>query len=197
MKDKSNIVKFRNSLVLIIICLIIPGSSIRVGHITLTSCLSKITLKINVPGNQKIFSDYISTRPNKVLLNGNSITLQNSNEYTFSSSLNTIELILDNDLTNCSKLFSGCSNIIEIDLSLSNGTKIEKFNNMFANCFSLTSIQISNLGTSAATDMSYMFCNCSKISSLDLSGFNTYLVTKMEYMFSGCESLEYLNISSF
>ena len=113
MKDKSNILKFRNSLVLIIICLIFPRFSIRVSHIILTSCLSKITIKINVSGNQKIFSsDYISTRPNKVLLNGNSITLQNSNEYTFSSSLNTIELIWDNDLTSCSKLFSGCSKII-------------------------------------------------------------------------------------
>jgi len=195
MKDKLNIKKIQKFLLLIFICLITSSFSKKDSYITLTSCLSKIILKINVSGNQKVLSsDY---KPDLVLLNGSSITLPNSNEYNFSSSFNIIGLIWNNDLTSCTKMFSGCAKIIEIDLTQFNGNNVISFNNMFENCSSLTSINISNLDTSAANDMSYMFYNCSNIKSLDLSSFNTHLVTKMDYMFSGCESLEYLNISSF
>jgi len=198
MKDKFNIRKSQNSFLFIIICLLISSLTKRDSYITLTSCHSKIILKINVSGNQKVLSpDYQGTMPNSVFLNGSSIELENSKEYAFSSSFNIIELNWNDDLTSCAKMFSGCSNIIEIDLSQLNGNNVRSFNNMFENCFSLTSINISNLNTSASDDMSYMFHNCSKIKSLDLSSFDTHLVTKMDYMFSGCESLEYLNISSF
>ena len=58
------------------ICLITSSFSKRDAYITLTSCLSKIILKINDPGNQKVISsDYQGTMPNPVLLNGSPITL--------------------------------------------------------------------------------------------------------------------------
>ena len=199
MKDKFNIRNFQNSfLLIIIICLLISSLTKRDSYITLTSCLSKIILKINVSGNQKVLSpDYQGSMPDSVFLNGSSIELENSKEYAFSSSFNIIELNWNDGLISCAKMFSGCSNIIEIDLSQLNQNNVRSFNNMFENCFSLTSINISNLNTSTSDDMSYMFHNCSKIKSLDLSSFDTHLVTKMDYMFSGGESLEYLNISSF
>ena len=198
MKDKLNIKKIQKFLLLIFICLITSSFSKRDAYITLTSCLSKIILKINVSGKQKVLSsNYQGTGPDSVSLNGSSITLDNSKEYTFSSSFNIIELNWNNNLTSCAKMFSGCSQIIEVDLTQFNGNKVGSYNNMFENCFSLTIINISNLDTSSANDMSYMFHNCSNIKSLDLSSFNTHLVTKMDYMFSECESLEYLNISSF
>ena len=119
MKDNLNILKLEISLILIIIFLIIPIFSKRDSYyVTLTSCLSKIILKFNVFGNQKVLSpNYQGTMPNSVLLNGSPITLENSNEYYLSSSFNIIELNWNDDLTSCAKMFSGCPNIIEIDLT--------------------------------------------------------------------------------
>ena len=165
--------------------------------ISFSSLFSKITIKINSSGNQRIISSQYNFLPDSVLLNGTEIQLQNSREYNFQYSFNNIELIWNNTLTDCSKMFSGCLNIVEIDLSQFNGTYIQTFNNMFENCISLTSIILINLDTSAANDMSFMFFNCSKITSLNLSSFNTYLVKDMTYMFYGCESLKYLNLSNF
>jgi len=47
MKDKLNIKKIQKFLLLIFICLITSSFSKRDAYITLTSCLSKIILKIN------------------------------------------------------------------------------------------------------------------------------------------------------
>ena len=118
MKDKLNIKKIQKFLLLIFICLITSSFSKRDAYITLTSCLSKIILKINDSGKQKVLSsDYQGRGSDSVLLNGSSITLENSNEYYFSSSFNIIELYWDDDLTSCAKMFSGCTKIIEIDLT--------------------------------------------------------------------------------
>ena len=107
MKDKFNIRKSQNSFLFIIICLLISSLTKRDSYITLTSCHSKIILKINVSGNQKVLSpDYQGIMPNSVFLNGSSIELENSKEYAFSSSFNIIELNWNDDLTSCAKMFS-------------------------------------------------------------------------------------------
>ena len=163
---------------------------------TYISFLSKITIKINKTGNQKIFSSSFNNYPNKVLVNDKQESIS-SNTLNLIGSPNIIELFWNDDLSTCEKMFSKCNGIVEVDLSQFSGTRIKKFNYMFEDCISLTSINILNLDTSSATGMSYMFLNCSKIISLDLSNFNTHSVTNMKYMFSGCKSLIYLNVSNF
>ena len=190
----------KNSLItlfLIIIYLNFSKSAEIISY-SLSSFLSKIIIKINEAGNQKIISnEYAGTQPSNITLNGTEINLDDSKEYSLSNGLNIIELTLNNSLKSCAKMFSGCSKIIEIDLSQFNGEKVENYDNMFENCISLTSIIISNLNTSSAKNMSGMFLNCTLITSLDLSSFKTNLVTRMDLMFSQCVSLKYLNLSSF
>ena len=188
----------RISLLFTIICFNI-STPIKGKHFNAyISFLSKITIKINSLGNHTIFNSSFSNYPNSIIINNNNpLTNINSNILYLNDSFNTIELVWDNDLTTCEKMFSKCDKITEIDLSQFNGANVNKYNNMFEDCFSLTSIDISNLDTSSAKTMSYMFLNCSKIISLDLSSFNTHSVTNMSSMFSGCKSLKYLNISNF
>jgi len=170
--------------------------SIKGENNNMYSC--KITIKINSSGRQKFLSSAFENYPNFIIVNNNNRTTNmNSNILNLHELSNTIELFWNNDLTNCEKIFYGCENITEVDLSEFNGTNVNEYNNMFEDCISLTSINISNLDTSSAKNMSYMFFNCLNITSLDLSSFNTHLVTNMSSMFSGCESLKFLNISNF
>ena len=117
--------------------------------------LSKITIKINSSGNQKIFSSSFKNYPDIIIINNNDLKINiNSNSLNLFESSNTIELTWGNDLTTCEKMFSKCDKIEEIDLSQFKGKNVVKFNKMFEDCLSLTSIVISNLDTSSANDMS-------------------------------------------
>ena len=65
-----------------------------------------------------------------------------------------------NDIKDCSFMFAGCKNIVEINFI--------------------------NFNTENIIDMKYMFTGCINLKYLDLSKFNTKNVTNMEGMFGGC-----------
>ena len=68
---------------------------------------------------------------------------------------------------------------------------------MFNNCKQLISLNLSSFDTSKITNMEKMFYNCSKITSLDLSNFKTSIVTNMISMFENCYNLNYINMNNF
>ena len=98
---------------------------------------------------------------------------------------------------NIESLFSGCSQLKEIDLSFLNNCKMTNINNLFCNCKSLEKLNLSSLDTSKVTDMAGLFSDCEKLKNLDLSSFNTSNATSMNSMFHGCKLIEKLNLSSF
>ena len=61
----------------------------------------------------------------------------------------------------------------------------------------LLEIDLSNFDTSKVTDMSRMFYDLRNITSLDLSNFDTSKVTTMNRMFSGMSNLTSLDLSNF
>ena len=125
---------------------------------------SSITLKIKGTGYQRILSYeffYFIYPPNIININGNPKTT--NYEYNFYVINNTVNLIWFNPIDNCNFMFSECSNIIGIDFS--------------------------NFDTSKVTFMDQMFSGCSQLSSLNLFNFNTSSVISMSYMFSGCSLL--------
>ena len=65
---------------------------------------------------------------------------------------------------------------------------------MFSGCSNLISLNLSNFNTSSVTSMNYMFSGCSNLISLNLSNFNTSSVTSMSNMFYGCNNLENINL---
>ena len=54
---------------------------------------------------------------------------------------------------------------------------------MFSGCSSLINIDLSNINTNNVTDMSYMFDGCSSLIDINLSNFDTNNVTDMCCMF--------------
>ena len=88
-------------------------------------------------------------------------------------------------------------NILEIDLSNFDTSKVEDMHWMFAGMSSLTSLNLSNFDTSKVTSMISMFDGVSRITTLNLSNFNTSKVTNMISMFAHMHNLTTLNLSNF
>ena len=101
-------------------------------------------------------------------------------------------------LTSTATMFSRMENLVTIDgLEYLNTDSVTDMTAMFSGCLSLDSLDLSNFNTEKVTDMSWMFGICQSLTSLDLGSFNTRNVTKMNAMFSGCENLENLYIGGF
>ena len=88
-------------------------------------------------------------------------------------------------------------NILDLDLSSFDTSKVTDMSYMFYGMSNLTSLNLSNFDTSNVTKMYAMFSNMSNLTTLDLSNFNTSNITNMYRMFSGMSSLTALNLSSF
>ena len=100
-------------------------------------------------------------------------------------------------MTDMSWMFDNCLNLTTLDLSNFDTSNVTNMSYMFSKCQSLTSLDLSNFDTSKVTDMSYMFSYCSRLISLDLSSFDTSNVTDMSYMFKDCSGLTLLDLSNF
>ena len=108
-----------------------------------------------------------------------------------------IKLKINACIKDCSHMFSGCKNIINIDLSSFNSKDITNMSFMFYDCVNLEKIDLSSFDTKNVTNMESMFDNCNNIESIDLSSFDTKNVINMMYMFVSCKKLEYIDLSSF
>ena len=88
-------------------------------------------------------------------------------------------------------------NILDIDLSNFDTSKVTNMSFMFFNMPNLTTLNLSNFDTSKVTNMSFMFFNMPNLTTLNLSNFDTSKVTNMNSMFAGMSNLATLNLSNF
>ena len=99
--------------------------------------------------------------------------------------------------TSCYEWFCGCTDLTTIEgIEYLNTENVTDMSGMFSSCFALRTLDLSNFNTQNVTDMSSMFCDC-PLRTLNLSSFNTQNVTDMSYMFEGCSVLTTLDLSSF
>ena len=114
---------------------------------------------------------------------------------------NILELDLSNfdtsKVTNMYAMFNGMSNLTTLNLSNFDTSKVTKMWVMFSGMSSLTSLNLSSFNTSQVTDMSWMFKGVSNLATLDLSNFDTSKVTNMHAMFNVMSNLTTLNLSNF
>ena len=169
--------------------------------------VSEITIVIKGNGTQQILSKNIREiysivyreieLPNQILVNG---VLQNYTEkyvYNLTYETNKITMKWNNQITDCNSMFDGLGNIISVDLSKFDSSKVTNFDCFFRNCYNLKSINLTNFNTSSCLNMVRMFDLCSGLDTLNLSSFDTSKVTSFENMFWGCTSLKSLDLSSF
>ena len=108
-----------------------------------------------------------------------------------------VKFIFKRLLYNMSFMFSGCRDLILIDLSQVNTSKVNNMEYMFRECNNLIKANFNSFNTNKVVNMRGMFYRCESLISLDLSSFKTNKVTDMSEMFYGCHSLETLNLNSF
>ena len=143
---------------------------------------------------------YYYTEPEKVYLDTDSSRMFYSIYYE-----QEIKNILEIDLsgfdtskvTTMYDMFVYMSKLTTLNLSHFDTSKVTNMNNMFYHMPALTTINLSSFDTSNVTDMSGMFSSMSKLTTLNLSHFDTSKVTNMGFMFSDMFNLTTLDISSF
>ena len=108
-----------------------------------------------------------------------------------------IEYLNTENVTNMSWMFSECSVLTTLDVSNFDTKNVMEMSYMFGSCTKLKTLDVSSFNTQNVTDMNWMFSYCSALTTLDLSNFDTKNVTDMNGMFSNCSALTTLDLSSF
>ena len=102
-----------------------------------------------------------------------------------------IENLNTEKVTNMSEMFNSCSGLTSLDLSSFNTAKVTNMNGMFGGCYDLTSLDLSSFNTAEVTDMTWMFYNCQSLTTIYVSdGFDTRNVRSSDKMFQSCFGLE-------
>ena len=108
-----------------------------------------------------------------------------------------IENLNTENVTNMYVMFCGCQNLSSLDLTNFNTGNVTNMSGMFGYCYGLTSLDLTSFNTANVTDMGQMFVACNGLASLDLTSFNTANVMNMGHMFWYCNGLTSLDLTSF
>ena len=148
--------------------------------------------------NEKTKFNYKENKEIKKLLEeGNIEILINNDEYEDNKKyfkpnnegIYKIKLIFMKKMKDCSYMFSGCLNIISIDLSSFDSSEVTNMHYMFGKCKYLEEINLGNLSTENVIDMGYMFHCCYLKKIIFPKSFNTKNVKDISYMFHNCQVL--------
>ena len=157
---------------------------------------SEIYLVVQGSGTKSLLYQNFYTEPTEVYVNGNKRdNCKKTCELT--DDLNNITLIFNQEINSCKKMFYGLYDIIEIDLSNFDSSKVTSMKSMFRYCEYLKKINFGNMVTSSVQDMSNQFEFCYKLEYIDVSNFDTSSVTNMNYMFSDCHQIKTIDLSNF
>ena len=112
--------------------------------------------------------------------------------------LTKVEIFIKPTWKNINHLFSGCDNLLSIDLSNITTSYIEKMSHTFENCTHLESINFSSFNSSNVVSMDFLFKGCKNLWNITgLERLNTSSLNNIEGMFVGCENLNEVNLSAF
>ena len=159
--------------------------------------LNEIQIKIIGTGKQNILNSGFIHKPYEILVNGNPANIDSQNKINLENETNIITMKWNYKLSDCGYMFSGLTNLKEVDLSNFDGTEIKSMFLMFWNCNYLETVNFTNLKTPSLTHIHGLFLDCNSLLSADLSYLDTASVVNMEEMFSGCTSLTSINLNNF
>ena len=111
-------------------------------------------------------------------------------DFTALQTIEGIENLNTEEVTNMNYMFFGCSSLTSLDLSFFNTANVTNMFGMFQSCSSLTSLDLSSFNTENVMYMTSMFQSCSSLNTIYVSDkFKTDKVSYGDYMFSGCSKL--------
>ena len=173
---------------------------------TFYNCNSLKTLNLNGWDTSKVTTMFWMLQKCKSLENldlssFNFSGITNGNILTFNgcSSLKSVIFGKNIDtlkITSMGGMFSGCTSLETLDLSMFDTSNVTNMAQMFNGCKNLKSVNLNGWDTSKVTDLSQMFSGCTSLETLDLSMFITPALKNMVLMFFNCTSLKKINLSN-
>ncbi|MBR5407564.1 MAG: Ig-like domain-containing protein [Lachnospiraceae bacterium] len=92
-------------------------------------------------------------------------------------------------VTSMSRMFYALDKLKEVKFGRIDTRRVTSMEEMFRGCTSLNKVDINSLDTGNVERMDYMFYGCSKLVEVDLSNMNTHKLTDMQGMFMRCYQL--------
>ena len=185
-------------LILIISNISLVNSRLLKSTRNLKSKYSEIKLIIQGSGIQDLVSSSSYSEadaPSEVYVNG-AIRSDCEKTCSLSGTKNNITLRFENQMTSCYYMFYGQTNLIEVDLSNFDASKVTSMGGMFNGCTNLEKFTSGNINTPLLDTMSAVFSKCSSLTSIDISNFDTSGVTTMKELFRECSNLETINFGN-
>ena len=149
---------------------------------------SEIKLVIQGEGELYFLNSQFYRDPSEVIINGVSQPSCNKS-CQFASGLSNVTIKFDEPLESCERMFDWLHNIVEIDLSNFDASKVTNMYRMFSDCVNVEKIYLGNINTSLVQNMAELFNTCEKLTYIDNLNFDTSSVVTMRLMFSGCHSI--------
>ena len=98
------------------------------------SSIIKMIINSDNDAKKKILGEGFSYSGYKVSINDNNIERNDQNEYDLSKGNNTIILSFREEIDSCAHMFDSVKDILEIDLSEFDSSKVENMSCMFKDC---------------------------------------------------------------
>ena len=141
----------------------------------------EISLTIKGGGYQNILNNSFYLDPVEVMINGE-INPSCKKSCLLVEAQNNVKIKFDHLIETCANMFDGLSNIIEIDLSNLDTSKVKNMSSMFNECVNLENIIFGNINTSSVENMFQLFQDCKKLTSINVSNFDTSCVVNMQLL---------------
>ena len=153
-----------------------------------------ITYSVETKGYYTIFGgNFVMNNKFNIRLNINGKrNIELVSLYELNPGENNITLIINNQLTNLSEMFSGCKILKDIkDLEFLDVRNVQNLSGMFSGCANLVDINpLLNWNVSNCTNFSLMFCGCTYLSNINpLQFWNVSKGNDFSYMFCKCTNL--------
>ena len=132
-----------NFLILELILLLIPvalSEDTSSDSSNITEIKSELTFTMNGNGNQQVLSDDFSDIPILVFVNEEEVNMQNKIIENLTLEKNNVTMKWDHELIDCSNMFKGLNNIINVDFSHFNFSFVENISMIFYDCQNLKEI---------------------------------------------------------
>ena len=94
----------------------------------------KVKIKIKGPGNIQIIFDSFNKLPDRIYNSNNVLIAQSQSQISINKEEETIIMVWDNKLTSLAKMFYTLENIIEVDFSEFDSSKVKYMYMMFEDC---------------------------------------------------------------
>ena len=107
------------------------------------------------------------------------------------TSIKGLDKLNTSKVTNMYRMFMGCSNLSNIDVSHFDMSSVENISGMFRACYAIRSLSIEKWNVSNCKDMSYVFDSCVGLATININNWDVSSCENMQNMFFNTPATSY------